>query len=186
MCDEIDDSFLFLVKSDKKLAFQIIFDGYWTLLYKQALKKVQCKDAAKDLVQDSFLTLWDKIDSFDKEVSILAYLYGILRNKTLKLYEKNEVRARYAISVATKDAQLDIHSQDALLEKELSGIINNEIANMPPRMREIYLKKRDNDISIREIATDLSLSEQTIKNQLQTAYQRLRASVQNYASSPAR
>lgn len=184
MCDVLDDNFLLLVRSDKKLAFQIVFDAYWAVLYRQALKKVQCKDQAKDLVQDTFVTLWDKMDNWEMESSVLAYLYAILRNKVLNLYVKNETRARYALSVTTNEIPYDAYAQDAVLEKELTSIINHEIANMPPRMREIYLLKRDNDISIKQIAIDLSLSEQTIKNQLQTAYQRLRARARDYSASP--
>lgn len=185
MCQELDSNFFTLLKLNKEKAFQLVFDIYWHPIYKQAYKKVQCDDLAKDLVQDVFICLWDKIDVLDTEKSVLAYCYAILRNKTLKLYEKNKVQLRYAISVAGNDALADQHSQNILLEKELIAIINEEIERMPPRMREIYILKKEDDLSIKEIAEDLSISEQTIKNQLQMAYQRLRDRLKNYDSSLA-
>lgn len=180
MCTEQDFNFFLLVKSDKHRAFKLVFEAYWHPLYKQAYKRVQCADMAKDLVQDSFLSLWGKIDLLDSEGSVLAYLYAVLRNKVLKLYEKDEVRARYAISVTALEAPSDLHAQNALIEKELKALIEKEVASMPPRMREIYLLKKEEELSVKQIAVNLSLSEQTIKNQLQTAYQRLRIRVKDY------
>ncbi|WP_421939741.1 RNA polymerase sigma factor [Pedobacter sp.] len=185
MHKELESNFFLLVKSDKDKAFQLVFDAYWQALYNQAYRKVQCKDIAQDLVQDAFISLWDKIELLDVEKSVLAYLYAILRNKTLKLYEKNEVRMKYALSVTAQEIPADQYSQNLLLEKELTAIINDEVAKMPSRMREIYLLKKDDERSIKQIASDLSLSEQTIKNQLQMAYQRLRTRVKDYDSSLA-
>lgn len=185
MYEELESNFFLLVKLNKNKAFNLVFDAYWAALYKQAYKKVRCHDLAKDLVQDVFVSLWGKIELLDAEGSVLAYLFAILRNKILKLYEKDEVRLRYAVSMAINANLSDIHSQNNLLEKELKAIIDAEVQRMPLRMREIYLLKKDDDLSIREIAEDLSLSEQTVKNQLQMAYQRLRSKIKNYDSSLA-
>lgn len=181
MCTELEINFFLLVKSDKHRAFKLVFEAYWHALYKQAYKRVQCADMAKDLVQDAFLSLWDKMGDLDTEGSVLAYLYAILRNKILKLYEKDEVRARYAISVTAREIPSDLDTQNALIEKELKQLIEKEIERMPPRMREIYLLKKDDELSVKQIAVSLSLSEQTIKNQLQTAYQRLRERAKDYS-----
>jgi RNA polymerase sigma-70 factor (ECF subfamily) len=185
MYEELESNFFLLVKLNKNKAFNLVFDAYWAALYKQAYKKVHNNDLAKDLVQDVFVSLWDKIELLDAEGSVLAYLFAILRNKILKLYEKDEVRLRYAVNMALNGSQSDTRSQNSLLEKELKSIIDAEVAHMPIRMREIYLLKKEDDLSIRQIAEDLSLSEQTVKNQLQMAYQRLRTKIKNYDSSLA-
>ena len=185
MCQELDSDFFILVKLDKEKAFQLVFDTYWHPLYKQAFKKVQSGDLAKDLVQDVFVSLWDKIEMLDTEKSVLAYCYAILRNKVLKLYEKNKVQLRYAASVSGNEMSEAKYAQDVLIEKELVAIINEEIARMPSRMREIYILKKEDELSIKEIAEDLSVSEQTVKNQLQLAYQRLRNRLKSYDSSLA-
>lgn len=185
MYKELESNFFLLVKLDKNKAFNLVFDAYWSALYKQAYKKVHCTDLAQDLVQDVFVSLWDKIELLDAESSVLAYLFAILRNKILKLYEKDSVRLKYAVSVTTNVAPADVYSQNTILEKELKTIIDAEVERMPMRMKEIYLLKREDDLSIKQIAQDLSLSEQTVKNQLQMAYQRLRARVKDYDSSLA-
>jgi len=185
MYEELESNFFLLVKMNKNKAFNLVFDAYWSALYKKAYKKVNCSELAQDLVQDVFVSLWDKIELLDAEGSVLAYLFAILRNKILKLYEKDEVRLRYALSVSSRAVPADVHAQNSILEKELKNIIDAEVERMPLRMKEIYLLKREDDLSIRQIAEDLSLSEQTVKNQLQMAYQRLRLRVKAYDSSLA-
>jgi len=185
MYKELESNFFVLVKTNKERAFQLVFNSYWEIIYKQAYKKIQDKDLAKDLVQDVFSSLWNKIELLDAEASVLAYLYAVLRNKILKLYEKDEVRLRYANNLSANGFTADYDSQNLLLEKELKAIIDDELLKMPPRMREIYDLKKEDDLSIKQIADDLSLSEQTIKNQLQMAYRRLRIRVKDYDSSVA-
>lgn len=185
MFKELESNFFVLVKTNKNRAFKMIFDAYWETLYKQAYKKIQDKAIAKDLVQDVFTSFWDKIEFLDAERSVLAYLYAILRNKILKLYEKDEVRLRYANNLSLQGLNVDSRSQNLILDKELKAIIDDEIFKMPPRMSTIYSLKKEDERSIKQIAEDLSLSEQTIKNQLQLAYQRLRVRVKDYDSSLA-
>ncbi|WP_316800306.1 RNA polymerase sigma factor [Pedobacter frigidisoli] len=185
MYKELESNFFYLVKLNKNRAFQLVFDAYWSIIFNQAYKKVNNTDVAKDLAQEVFVCLWDKIDLLDTEGSVLAYLYAILKNRTLKLYAHDDVKLRYANKVAKSGIPADHHSQNILLEKELKMIIDDEVMRMPARMKEIYLMKKEDDLSIREIAEELSLSEQTIKNQLQTAYQRLRLRVSEYDASLA-
>jgi RNA polymerase sigma-70 factor (ECF subfamily) len=58
--------------------------------------------------------------------------------------------------------------------------VTDEIGKMPPRMKEVYLLKKEDNLSIQEIAGKLQISEQTIKNQLQQAYTRLRTRLKDH------
>ncbi|KLT64171.1 RNA polymerase sigma factor [Pedobacter sp. BMA] len=185
MYKELESNFFYLVKLNKSKAFQLVFDAYWNIIFNHAYKKVNDTDVAKDLAQEVFVCLWDKIDLLDTEGSVLAYLYAVLKNKTLKLYAQDDVKLRYANKVASSGIRADHQSQNILLEKELKTIIDDEVMKMPARMKAIYLMKKEDELSIRQIAEELSLSEQTIKNQLQSAYQRLRLRVSDYDSSLA-
>ncbi|PWS33411.1 sigma-70 family RNA polymerase sigma factor [Pedobacter paludis] len=177
MNNKLEHEFFRLIKSDKHKAIQMVFEAYWNPLFKHAIKSVHCKCLAQDLVQDTFISLWDNLEILNFNKSVLAYLYAILKNKTLKFYEKDEVRSRYAISMASFGIASDSNTQNIIIEKELTLIINAEIEKMPKRMKEIYMLKKEDDLSIKQIASGLSLSEQTIKNQLQMAYQRLRTKI---------
>jgi RNA polymerase sigma-70 factor (family 1) len=177
-----DDDILSLSVNDKNKAFELAFNQYWQPLFRQAYKKIQSEEMAKDLVQEVFIALWDNFGKIDDRMQLLPYLYGILRNKVLQHYEKNEVRLRYAMTVAANPEVSSPSAYNLLLGKELQYIIKDEIEKMPDRMREIYLLKKDDQLSAREIAEKLSISEQTVKNQLLSAANRLRQRIGNYNS----
>ncbi|MNL66360.1 RNA polymerase sigma factor [compost metagenome] len=77
----------------------------------------------------------------------------------------------------------ELSSHQIFIKKELDVIINKEIDLMPARMKEIYCLQKEECLSIKEIAKKLSISEQTVKNQLQSATKRLKKSIIEYDSS---
>jgi len=164
-----DQEILLIARADAGKAFEIAFDQYWSPLYHQAYKKTQSKDLSKDLVQDVFIALWDNLEALSQQDSLLPYLYTILRNNTLKQFERNTVRMKHAMKRVEYNDDFELTSHHLLLSKELHAIITDEISKMPARMKEIYGLKREQNFSIRQIAEALSLSEQTVKNQLHAA-----------------
>lgn len=183
MTNETGDPRSESVISEKIVVFEAAFKQYSELLYRHAYRKTNSADLSKDLVQEVFFTLWDKQDKFPDKDQLLPYLYVILKNKILNQYKKSNIHLKYAISVA-KEKPFQLDSADLLLNKELDAILKSEVDNMPDRMREIYLLKKEEGVSIREIAEKLGISEQTVKNQLQNAYNRIKDRLKDYDSFP--
>ncbi|PUZ21535.1 RNA polymerase sigma-70 factor, ECF subfamily [Chitinophaga costaii] len=177
-----DDEILSISNTDRHRAFELAFQQYWQPLFTQAYKKVQQEDIAKDLVQETFVAFWHNLEQLTAETKLLPYLYGILRNKVLQHYEKSEVRLRYAMKVASQPEHAAPSGFHLLVNKELQGILDDEVASMPERMRTIYLLRKDQQLSIKDIATQLSLSGQTIKNQLNAATNRLKERIRRYGA----
>lgn len=175
-----DVEILGLAKKDPHKAFHAAFNQYWEELYRHALGKVASDDNAKDLVQEVFIACWDHFDTLTTQDKLLPYLYAILRNKIIKQFDKDAVRLRYAVQYAAAEIPTEPSPQQVLLSKELEQIITDEIKRMPGRMREIFQLRREEGLSIREIANQLGLSEQTIKNQLHTATDKLKKRLSDY------
>lgn len=175
-----DDDILATAGSDRHKAFELAFRQHWQSLYTQAFRKVQQDDLAQDLVQETYIAFWHNLDQLAPGTRLLPYLYGILRNKVLQHFEKNEVRLRYAMKVAAQPEHRAPSGYNLLVNKELQAVISEETSRMPERMRAIYLLRRDQHLSIKAIAGQLSLSEQTVKNQLHAATTRLRERIRRY------
>jgi len=178
-----DREILGFVSSDKRKAFELAFNQYWERLYKHACKKLNSEELAKDMVQETFTTMWKNLDKLSNQDQLLPYLYVVLRNLVLNQYAKDEVRLRYAAERVSLTEDSDYSAHQILVSKELQEIIDDEIEKMPLRMKEIYVLKREEQLSIREIAEKLQLSEQTVKNQLQSASHRLKMRITQYDSS---
>lgn len=178
-----DSHIMSLAVTNKSRAVEIAFDQYWELLFQHAYRKVQSEDMAKDLVQEVFIVMWENVEKLAADSAILPYLYGILRNKILIQYRKDEVRLRYAVQHSGTEEKMSPSAHQLLLSKELQHIITDEVQKMPSKMQLIYRLKKEENCTIREIAEKLELSEQTVKNQLQNASGRLKLRLSNYDPS---
>ena len=173
-----DVQLLMMLRKDSEQAFREIYDRYWKVLYETAFRKTTADDAS-DLVQDIFLYLWKNRHTILLEVQLNTYLQAALRHKIIDLYRLRSVRERYYAQIFPSGAL----SGNEYELKELNLVIRSAINRMPSRMREIFLLNRDGDLPSAAIAEKLSLSDQTIRNQISTAIHRIRQAVDHYQRS---
>ena len=86
-----------------------------------------------------------------------------------------------ALSTAL-EAPSEIKTDDLLLVHELQNILENEVSQLPERLQRPYRLSREQDLPIREIAKTLSLSEQTVKNNISAAMSAIRFKLGKYNS----
>jgi RNA polymerase sigma-70 factor (ECF subfamily) len=169
-----DQTLLTLLKQSDKDAYTVIYDRYKNLLYNHAYKKLGNPEEVKDVLQELFTNLWNKRADIPVAINLSAYLYVGIRNRVLNLLSHKEVENKYLSSIQRFAPQED-HSTDlAIREKELADLIQKEIDQLPPRMREVFLLSRKENLSHQEIAGQLSISEQTVAKQVTNALRILR------------
>jgi RNA polymerase sigma-70 factor, ECF subfamily len=169
-----DKELVVLVHSQPLEAFRLIYQRYWDPLFNIAFKRLQDAEEARDIVQEVFVTVWDQRLQLQPRESLLPYLQVILRNRIFNLYARNEVKLRYIVETQWEATFAHNNAAQQLTLKELQHIINDAIAQLPPRMQEIFLLNREEQLSPAEIAEYLSLSVQTVKNQLHRATEKMR------------
>ncbi|MGO4293941.1 RNA polymerase sigma factor [Chitinophaga sp. RAB17] len=169
-----DKELVVLVHSQPLEAFRLIYQRYWDPLFNIAFKRLQDAEEARDIVQEVFVTVWDQRTQLQPRESLLPYLQVILRNRIFNLYARNEVKLRYIVETQWQATFAHNNAAQQLTLKELQYIVNDAIAQLPPRMQEIFLLNREEQLSPAEIAEHLSLSVQTVKNQLHRATEKMR------------
>jgi RNA polymerase sigma-70 factor (ECF subfamily) len=169
-----DQTLLTLLKQSDKDAYTVIYDRYKNLLYNHAYKKLGNPEEVKDVLQELFTNLWNKRADIPVAINLSAYLYAGIRNRVLNLLSHKEVENKYLSSIQRFTPQED-HSTDlAIREKELADLIQKEIDQLPPKMREVFLLSRKENLSHQEIAGQLCISEQTVSKQVTNALRILR------------
>lgn len=163
-----DEELTVLLKQEDQIAFTEIYNRYWAEMYYHTFRMLKDEDSSKDVVQDVFSTLWLKSSSLNVDTKLSGHLYISVRNKVLNLLAQNKVRSDYLTSVATFVTQ---SANDAVLfdEREILALVEAEIRNLPPKMREIFEMSRKENLSHKEIAEKLNISHQTVKKQVQNA-----------------
>jgi len=166
-----------MIRTDEREGFAQLYEQYWETLLKYVIRILPDEDEACDVVQETFLTLWELRTTIPKLKSIKAYLLVIARNLAFK-----QLRAKLAnidmIDFYTTQYADAYHSIDQHLEsKELGVALEAEIQQLPLKMREVFLLSRQQHLSYKEISERLNISDKTVKKQIHNALKLLRMKV---------
>jgi len=163
-----------LLKNGDQAAYAMIYQRYYRLLYIHALKKLNDEEEAKDIIQELFTTLWTKRETILQDTNFAAFLYTSVRNRVLDYFSHQKVASRYIDSLQGFIDTDPVSADDRVHERELLEFIQAEIQSLPPKMREVFLLSREENLSHKEIAEQLGISEQTVSKQISNALKVLR------------
>ena len=161
------------MRSGDESAFQHVFNRHWKQLFVYTCKLISDEDQAKDILQNAFIEIWTKKDTLIVEGSIMPYLISVTKNEVMSLYRKNKVRLA-GDDLLIASLQRVNRPDEYLIANELQSAIDIELVKMPSNMRQCFQLSRYEEKSIRDIASELMLSEQTVKNNISEALRRLR------------
>jgi len=173
------------IKSGDENAFQLLFEKYYTSLFYYAVKFVE-SEQARDVVHDVFFAFWENRQRIVISTSLNAYLFQMVRNKSLQFLEKQKVRQKYAqqqeLLLKMEEVNYYEESQGArsIIEKELDEQLNNALAKLPQRCYEVFHMSRVNGLRNAEIAEELSITVKAVEKQMTKALKILRAELKDY------
>jgi RNA polymerase sigma-70 factor (ECF subfamily) len=180
--EKITDAQLLLnLKSSDVEAFRVLFDRYQPIIFRHALFMTRETDLSHDIVQETFLRIWENRASLKPELSFLAYALQISGNLVRDNARRGKTRERLSKHVpqpAVSEMDDPFHAlQMTMLEEQLMTIIARDL---PERCRTIFLLSRFEGKSNREIAEILGLSVKTIEHQISRALDLVRRKLKGY------
>lgn len=169
-----DQELLLLLKAGDREAYEQIYHRYKFVLHNHAWNKTRNLEESQDIIQEIFTMLWAKRESLDVSVNLSGYLYTSLRNYVLNQIVHKEVQNKYIVSIQSFVRQESVIADHRIRENQLKGLIEQEINALPPRMKEVFLLSRRENLSHKEIAELLGTTEQTVKKQMTNTLKVLR------------
>jgi RNA polymerase sigma-70 factor (family 1) len=163
-------------------AFTALYELYAPSLINYAAARLTSLEEARDIIHDLFVHLWEEKDVLVITRSLRGFLFAAVRYRIIDHIRRNITRREYAERLQTLQAEIELSNQDETEAKDLHRALEKAIDELPPRVREIYRLSRQQHRSITEIAQQLQLSPQTVKNQLTTALSLLRSFLQKLPS----
>ncbi len=163
-----------LIKADDQLAFAELYDRYKGALYVHAFNLLRDKEESRDVLQQVFATFWTKRKEMVLHSQPLGYLYTAVRNRIYNVIAHKQVESKYIASLAEYASSWDGDTDHLVRRNQLMQIINKEIEQLPEKMREVFELSRKGNLSHKEIAELLNISEKTVKNQVNNALKILR------------
>jgi len=170
-----DKQLLEQVKKSDMTAFRQLFEQYQPILFRHVLFQVGDNDVAHDIVQQTFISVWEHRSSLKPNLSFLAYIFRISRNLIYDSIKHHKVRERTnAFLPQLTKSEIDDPEEAAQLNfirEQIEMIINTKF---PAKCREIFLLSRFEGKSNREIAESLHLSVRTVEHQISYALRLIR------------
>lgn len=144
-------------------SFELLFHQYKDFLFHYSFRVLKSKELADDMVQKTFIKLWQSRSRVSNVLSIKSYLFIIIRNLVLDHLKniskeqilKDDLKLRIQISHMKPEADL--------IYSDLETIAHQAIESLPTRRKLIFKLNRENGFSYHEIASQLNISENTVK-----------------------
>lgn len=162
--------------------FEDLFRAEFTGLCYFAQKYVKDLEVAREIVQESFIQLWEKRDYMDASRNIKSYLATSIRNKCLNYLRDNK---KFDANILQLENLLELTAEpehDFLVEKELNNSIQIALDELPEKCKAIFVMNRYDNLKYKEIADKLGISVKTVEAQMSKALQHLRVKLAIYLS----
>ena len=168
-----DKELLERLAAGEESVFIYLFERYRDPIYSTALHLSGSVSLAEEIVQDVFLDLWLKRQNAPGIIHLQAYLNRMAANK---LYDALKQRQRQRDLTQTSADGADLHTPAVLLEnKDYDAILARAIARLPEKQRLAYQLIKQQGLTRKEAATELGVSPETIKYNLDQAFRSIRA-----------
>jgi RNA polymerase sigma-70 factor (family 1) len=169
-----DDKLTALLRDGDERAFTHIYNHYWDKLYYIAHKLLKDTDAAEEIVQEVFLTLWKKKETLAIQ-NINHYLGAMTRYAVYRYLSKekqNKAKENYAAA-----ANISAISEIDIDNKMLFEIITKLSNKLPEKCRLVFQYNKLQDQSLADVAVQLNISQKTAEAHLTKALRIIRANV---------
>lgn len=158
-----------LIKAFKKgdaNAFKSLFEQHHKRLYSFLLKLLRSKEDAEEIVQDSFLKIWENRENYWEDYPFESLLFRIARNTSLNYIRKKVNRKALEDHLNFFTDVSESSADQYILFQETQGIIETILNGLPPKRKEIFLLQKIEGLSRQEIANKLGISIITVDHQL--------------------
>ena len=173
-------------------ALAILVEKYKRLVYRLAIQITKNHEDANDVMQETFLKVYESIHSFRKEAAFETWLYRIVVNHALNMVKRRERRRESSLSAIsetelhpdwrrTADLMNDPHLNAE--RKELQKWVTRAVDSLPAKHRTVVILHEFEGLTHAEIASILNCSEGTVRSRLHYARNRLRELLKPYVDS---
>ncbi len=175
----LNDDILFEgIKQSNEGYYEIVFRKYYPALCRFATKYIEDRDEVEDIVQETFVTIWQKRESMFIQVSLKSYLYQAVKNTCLNHIKHAKVKLKSQQDILSESAKMT--GNDTLVDTELSIKIQEALYKLPPERKKIFLLKKNEGLKYKEIAEKLNISIKTVENQMGKALKFLRIELKEF------
>jgi RNA polymerase sigma-70 factor (family 1) len=157
-------------------AYQQVYTHFHDAIYYFSVKLLGDSEAAKDMVEETFVKLWKRHTTFETPENIKAFLFITVRNACFDHIKKNKRKEKFKQNLSLQQPETD-NSEELLIQTELLNLIYRESNNLPEKCKEIFKLSFVEGMETEEIADHLAISPHTVRTQKRRAIVFLRTNL---------
>jgi RNA polymerase sigma-70 factor (ECF subfamily) len=171
------------VRNNETSAFELLYRLLYPGMCYYASQMLMDRCTAEEVVQDIFLKVWEKRQNiYSRENSLKKYLYRLTHNQCIDILKQHNTRKKSFIKLLPSDTWASISEQYGFDEQMVEQLDANDTAvkiqraidRLPAQCREVFVKSRFEDLSDKEIAVTMNISENTVRTQIYRALQKIK------------
>lgn len=172
-----DERLIALIQENNLAAFERIYNKYWSKLYLSAYNILRDRQVSEDVTQEVLVNLWMKRANLQL-TSLNAYLYTAVRYQVFNVIRSGKVRADLFNHL--EELFSNNGGEDILSQKDINRLLEQGVAELPEKCRQIFIMSRKEHLTTKEIAERLGIAPKTVENQLTVALNRLRKTLGDF------
>lgn len=174
-CSRYDEKALLAdIAAGDEWAFRKLFDLYKERFYSLVLKMTHCDEVAEDIVQDVFMNIWSKRESLVDIDNPSSYFFTAVYRRVYHHYRKVALEKKLLQLVPPVKESVNT-TDEMVMAHESKNLISQAIAKLPPQQQLVFKLRKQEGFSREEVASQLHISPNTVKNHLSNAIKFIRA-----------
>ncbi|MCA1944498.1 MAG: sigma-70 family RNA polymerase sigma factor [Desulfovibrio sp.] len=191
MDQDREHSIIRQVLAGDREAFALLVEAYQQQLFHMAYVLTGSADQAEDVVQDTFVCMYDKLGSFRLEpgVRLAPWMFAICRHAAFRLRKRggrmvtgaqhlvddaNQGRGIEIVGALDPEAGRTVDCEDQVFRSEQGRMLAQYLLRLPVELREALVLRFTEELSFRELAEVLGISQQAAKMRVYRGLTRLR------------
>lgn len=172
------------LKKGEKKAYEQIYSDFFGVLYHLCLHYLHDEKVAEEIVQDSFMKLWEIRSTLNEQFNVKSFLYTVTKNNSLNYLRNQKVSMKHLENMKYLEMQFNYEALERLGDyirfEELRNKIEESIAKLPPEIIETFQLSRFEELSYKDIASRQEISIKTVEARISKALRILRVELKDY------
>ncbi|UZR99485.1 RNA polymerase sigma-70 factor [Chondrinema litorale] len=165
------------IKEGDFAALEKLYQNNWIRLVNFSFGMLKSKEDAEEAVQDIFIRVWENREKLNPELPINGFLFVVAKRVVLNKL-RSKAKELQMVDIHENDAWRNCLAEDQLIYSELTQISEHAIDKLPPKRKEIFLLRKNQGLTNKEIAGHLNVSTQYVEKQMALALSTIRAYLQ--------
>jgi len=162
------------IKDGDNESFEKIYLKYKDKLYFFCLKQIRSDYIAREILQDTFIKVWNYRQKIDEKMNFEGFLFTLMKNRLIN-YLKADEKRKYHHSICHQYApDLSEETENDIIYNNYTQVVGEAVESLASRRKEVFKLSRENGFTYKEIATTLGISVNTVEIHMGNALRDIR------------